>query len=77
MTTLEYAGYVSHRTQDRDVPASYLPTAAPPTTFTSDDLVARGFSATATGGWLRISSSAFRLEAELAYLARDARSSRR
>ena len=42
------------------MPASYLPTAAPRETFTSDDLVARGFAATAAGGWLRISSAAYR-----------------
>jgi uncharacterized protein (TIGR04551 family) len=69
MTSLEYAVYVTHRTQDRDVPASYLPTAAPATTYTSNDLTARGFTATGTGGWFRISSERFRLEAELAYLS--------
>lgn len=68
MVTLEYAGYVSRRTQDRDVPASYLPTATARTTVSSDDLVARGFAATAAGGWLRVSSSRVRIEAELAYL---------
>ncbi|CAN5549910.1 hypothetical protein BH11MYX1_BH11MYX1_11420 [soil metagenome] len=68
-TSLEYAVYISHRTQDRDVPASYLPTAAPVTTFTSEDLTARGFAATATGGWFRISNDRYRIEAELAYLA--------
>jgi uncharacterized protein (TIGR04551 family) len=69
MTTVEYAAYLTHRTQDRDVPASYLPVAAPPPTFTSNDLTARGFSATLTGGWLRITNERFRVEAELAYLA--------
>jgi uncharacterized protein (TIGR04551 family) len=67
LVSLEYAAYVSHRTQDRDVPASYLPTATPPTTFTNVDLTARGFSATAAGGWLRLSGAQFRVEAELAY----------
>jgi len=67
-TSLEYAAYVTRRTQDRDVPASYLPTAVAPTTFTNDDLVARGFSAIGTGAWLRVSGAAFRVEAELAYL---------
>ena len=66
-TSLEYAAYAATRTQDRDVPASYLPTAAPVTTFTSDDLVARGFSALTAGGWLRITGARFRLEAELAH----------
>jgi uncharacterized protein (TIGR04551 family) len=68
MTSVEYAVYVSYRSQSRDVPASYLPTATPPATFTSNDLVARGFSATATGGWLRISSARLRVEAEADYL---------
>ncbi len=66
-TTLEYGAYLAHRSQDRDVPASYLPTATPPSTFTSDDLVARGFAATTTGGWLRLTNGSVRLEAELAY----------
>jgi uncharacterized protein (TIGR04551 family) len=66
-TSLEYGAYVATRAQERDVPASYLPTATPPTTFTSDDLVARGFSATMTGGWLRITTRNLRIEAELAY----------
>ncbi|MBL0215981.1 MAG: alpha/beta fold hydrolase [Myxococcales bacterium] len=65
--TVEYGAYLAHRSQDRDVPASYLPTATPPATFTADDLVARGFSATTTGGWLRITNAAVRIEAELAY----------
>ena len=65
-SSLEYGVYVTRRTQDRDVPASYLPTAAA-TTFSGDDLVARGFSATATGGWLRASNARVRVEAELVY----------
>ena len=67
LTSVEYAGYISHRTQQNDVPASYLGIAQP-TTFTSEDLVSRGFEATATGGWLRVSSARFRVEAELAYI---------
>ncbi len=68
MTTLEYAGYYSLRMQGNDVPASYLPTAAQPTTFTSADVVARDFRAHGVGGWLRLSSASFRIEAEVAYL---------
>ncbi|HUS30972.1 MAG TPA: TIGR04551 family protein, partial [Kofleriaceae bacterium] len=67
LTSVEYAGYVTHRAQENDVPATYLPTATPPSMYTSTDLVARGFSATGTGAWLRITSSRFRLEAEVAY----------
>lgn len=68
LTSFEYAAYISHRTQDNDVPASYLPTATPPSTFTSADLVARGFSATAIGAWLRLFNRVVRVEAELAIL---------
>ena len=67
-TSFEYAAYVTRRTQVNDVPASYLPTATPPAMFTSADVVARGFSATGTGGWLRISNRALRVEAELSFL---------
>ena len=67
-TSLEYAVYLTRRSQDRDVPASYLPTAMAPTTFTTNDLVARGFSATGTGGWLRMTGAHFRIEGELAYV---------
>jgi uncharacterized protein (TIGR04551 family) len=68
LTSIEYAGYLTRRSQDNDVPATYLPTAAPATGYTSADLVARGFSATGTGAWLRITSARFRLEGEVAYL---------
>jgi uncharacterized protein (TIGR04551 family) len=67
LVSLEYAAYVTHRTQDNDVPATYLPTATPLSTYTSEDLVARGFSATATGAWLRITSARARFEAEISY----------
>jgi uncharacterized protein (TIGR04551 family) len=68
MTTLEYAGYYTLRMQGNDVPASYLPAAVQPTTFTSADVVARDFRAHGAGGWFRISGASFRIEAELAYL---------
>jgi uncharacterized protein (TIGR04551 family) len=68
LTSVEYAGYVSYRTQANDVPAYYLPTATPVTNFTSSDLVSRGFAATAAGAWLRITNHAFRFEAEASYL---------
>ena len=67
LTNVEYGGFVSLRFQDTDVPASYLPTATP-ANFTAEDVVARGFSATAGGAWLRVSNRRFRIEAELAYL---------
>jgi uncharacterized protein (TIGR04551 family) len=67
-TSFEYLAYLSRRTQDNDVPAEYLPTAVPPGTYTSADVVARGFSATGYGGWLRLSNRIVRIEAELAVL---------
>lgn len=67
LSSLEYAAYFSHRTQDNDVPASYLPTAVP-ATFTSADVVNRGFSASATGAWFRITNERMRLEGEVALL---------
>jgi uncharacterized protein (TIGR04551 family) len=66
-STVEYGVYGTHRRQDRDVPASYLPVAAPQP-IGPDDLVARDFSATGAGGWLRVSSARVRLEAEVAYV---------
>ena len=66
LTSLEYGAYLTRRTQERDVPASYLPTAGDKM-FTQDDLVARGFSTTLTGGWLRLSGPRFRVEGELVY----------
>ncbi|HEY4055951.1 MAG TPA: alpha/beta fold hydrolase [Kofleriaceae bacterium] len=64
LTTVEYGAYVATRSQDKDVPATYLPTAAPVTTFTSADLVGRGFSALNVGGWVRITRDGMRFEAE-------------
>jgi uncharacterized protein (TIGR04551 family) len=67
LTSFEYAAYVTHRSQDNDVPATYLPAAVPMGTYSSADLVARGFSATGTGAWLRLTSSRVRFEAEVSY----------
>ena len=66
LSSLEYGAYLSRRTQDRDVPASYL-TTSPPANYTSNDLTARGFAALTTGAWARFSGDGFRIEAELAY----------
>lgn len=67
-TTVEYAGYFTRRMHGNDVPASYLPTQTPQTTFTSADVIRQGFTAHGVGGWLRISSPSVRVEAEVAYL---------
>ncbi|HVV87147.1 MAG TPA: TIGR04551 family protein, partial [Kofleriaceae bacterium] len=68
-STFEYGLYVSHRTQASDVPADYLPVASPrpPGSLDGSDLVARGFSATTAGAWLRIGAPRWRVEAEAVY----------
>jgi uncharacterized protein (TIGR04551 family) len=66
-TTAEYGTYVSHRWQDRDVPASYLSLAAP-VRLTPAQSMARGFRATGVDGWVRVSHPWFRLELEAAVL---------
>lgn len=65
-TTLQYAAYVSHRAQDRDIPSAYLPGGLGSTgaAATANDLIKRDFSATTFGGWLRWSRADFRLEGE-------------
>jgi uncharacterized protein (TIGR04551 family) len=65
-STLEYGVYATHRRQDRDVPASYLP-ASPAPMIGPGDLVARDFTATSSGIWLRLSSAAMRVEAEAVF----------
>ena len=65
--TFEYGAFVSHRWQDRDVPADYLPTAGAASTIGPDDLMVRGFTATSVGGWARIQGPRLRLEAEGSY----------
>jgi uncharacterized protein (TIGR04551 family) len=66
-TTAEYGAYVSYRWQDRDVPASYLPTAQI-VELSPAQSVARGFQATAIDAWVRIQHPWFRLELEAAVL---------
>ncbi|MCA9679948.1 MAG: TIGR04551 family protein, partial [Myxococcales bacterium] len=65
--TVEYGAYVSHRWQADDVPAAYLPVAVPVGLDDPAQLMARDFSATSAGGWLRMLTPGFRLEAEAIY----------
>lgn len=67
LPTFEYGVFVSHRRQDRDVPADYLPIAGAAPGVDPRDLMARGFTATSTGAWVRISSPRLRLELEGTY----------
>ncbi len=67
--TPEWGAYVSHRWQENDVPASYLPIAA---AFAGDTgVVPRKYTATALDVWFRLEGKHFRVEAEGAYLRGD------
>ena len=65
--TLEYGAYASHRWQDADVPATYVPVAQP-VLVNDRQVMARGYRATAVDAWGRISGRGYRVEAEVAYL---------
>jgi len=65
--SFEYGAYVSHRWQNRDVPAHYLPVASP-VTLDSAQVVRRDFSATAVDVWSRLTLPFGRVELEAAYL---------
>jgi uncharacterized protein (TIGR04551 family) len=54
-TTIDYAGYISRRTQAQDLPAG------------SNSVVARDFAATSVGGWLRVVTPLARIEAEAVF----------
>ena len=66
-TTAEYGGYVSYRWQNNDVPATYLPVAAP-IPITSSQVTARGYQATAVDFWGRLTTRLLHVELEAAYL---------
>ncbi len=61
--TLEYGAYVSIRTQGQDVPAAYLPIAAPPV-VDSSQVVYRGFHGTAIDLWGRFTAPWAVIQAE-------------
>jgi uncharacterized protein (TIGR04551 family) len=65
--TVEYGAYVSHRWQKNDVPSTYLPTATP-VPLTAQQVMNRGYTATAVDAWLRLTFPRFRLELEAAAL---------
>lgn len=66
-STLELGAYVSHRWQKNDVPSTYLPLATP-VPLTAQQVMSRGYTATAIDGWTRISGPWGRIEAEAAVL---------
>lgn len=64
-STIDWGAYGSHRWQDNDVPAEYLPLAG----AEMDGVVThRGYRATAVDGWLRLTFPMARIEAEAAVL---------
>jgi uncharacterized protein (TIGR04551 family) len=66
-TTFEYGAYLSHRWQDGDIPASYVPTASA-IPLTPQQVMPRGFQATAVSVWARLQGPGLRIELEAAYL---------
>lgn len=65
--TLEYGAYAAHRWQDKDVPATYLPVAQP-ALVNDQQVMARGYRATAADLWTRVSGRGYRVEGELAFM---------
>lgn len=65
--TLNYGAFASYRWQDKDVPASYAPTAQP-VEIDENQVVERGSKAAAGDVWLRLDLPLARIEAEAAVL---------
>ena len=65
--TFDYGALWSHRWQDGDIPAAYLPLAVP-VAIGPAQVVHRGLSAHAFDLWLRVSHPCARLELEAAYV---------
>ena len=66
-TTFDLGAYASYRWQKNDVPATYLPVAAP-VPLTPSQVMYRGYTATAVDAWTRLSGPWGRIEAEGAVL---------
>lgn len=66
-TTVEYGAYFSHRWQNDDIPASYLPVATP-VAVTPAEVMHRGYQANAADAWGRLTFPVARVEFEIAYL---------
>jgi uncharacterized protein (TIGR04551 family) len=67
LLTFDYGGYFSHRWQNNDIPATYLPTAQP-VPIDAQQVMMRGYSANAFDVWLRFEAPGVRVEAEGAWL---------
>lgn len=66
-STVEYGAFYAHRTQDKDIPATYLPlqSASP---IDAAQVMHRGLRADIVDGWARVTHPYFRAEIEAAYL---------
>jgi uncharacterized protein (TIGR04551 family) len=62
-STVDYGTYASHRWQDYDIPATYVPTAQP-VPLTPSQVMARGYRATAVDAWARWVHPWLRVELE-------------
>lgn len=69
-TTIEYGSYITHRWQTDDVPATYVSVAQPIDALANGGagVMARGYTATALDGWVRLTMPWARIEAEGAFL---------
>lgn len=65
--TMEYGAFVSHRWQDQDVPADYLPFGRK-VALNDAQVMSRGYTATAIDGWARFTAKRVRIELEAALL---------
>lgn len=65
--TVDFGAYVSHRWQNNDVPATYLPLASA-VPLSASQVMYRGYTATAFDGWFRVTFPKGRIELESAVL---------
>jgi uncharacterized protein (TIGR04551 family) len=65
--TFEYGAYATHRWQNDDVPATYVPVAQP-VPVDDQQVMARGYTANGLDLWTRLAGRSYRVELEAAYL---------
>jgi uncharacterized protein (TIGR04551 family) len=65
--TFDYGLTASYRWQNKDIPATYLPTAQP-VPIDAAQVMARGYTASALDTWARLAGPGYRVEIEAAYL---------
>jgi len=65
-TTAEYGAFFSYRWQNNDIPGTYLPVASP-VPITASQVMQRGYQATITDFWGRLTTRLLHVEVEAAY----------